>query len=72
MANPRVGFYAHTDKLYLYDGGVLLATFDGYDNVTDLYVNGPTGRLATYYQNNTNQHAWQEPPRGSGLRDCET
>ena len=45
----------HSEKLYLYDGGVLLATFDGSDNVIDLYVDGPTGRLATYYQNNSNQ-----------------
>ncbi len=45
----------HAEKLYLYDGGVLLATFDKDDNVNDLFVNGPGGRLATYYQNNTAQ-----------------
>ena len=44
-----------TEKLYLYDGGVLLATFNYYDAVIDLHVNGPTGRLATYYQNDDNK-----------------
>jgi len=46
-------YSAAVERLYLYDGGVLLATFDKNDNVVDLYVNGPTGRLATYFQNNT-------------------
>ena len=46
-------YNAAVERLYLYDGGVLLATFDKNDNVVDLYVNGPTGRLATYFQNNT-------------------
>lgn len=31
-----------------------MATFDHNDNVIDMFVNGPQGRIASYYQNNTN------------------
>jgi len=31
----------------------LLATFDANDNVIDMFVNGPEGRIASYYQNNS-------------------
>jgi RHS repeat-associated protein len=36
---------------YLYDGTTLVATFDQNDNVIDMFVNGPSGRIATYHQN---------------------
>jgi len=56
---PCIGEYCpyagHSEKLYLYDGGVLLATFNGDDQVIDVHVNGPTGRLATYYHNNDSE-----------------
>ena len=38
---------------YLYDGGVLLATFDANDNFIDMFVNGPQGRIASCCQNNS-------------------
>jgi RHS repeat-associated protein len=41
-----------TSTYYLYDGGVLLATFDNKDSVVDLFVNGPAGRIASYSKNN--------------------
>ncbi|MBK7143577.1 MAG: hypothetical protein IPH75_16060 [bacterium] len=44
-----------TETYYLYDGGLLLATFDKNDNVVDLFVNGPSGRIANYVQNSSNQ-----------------
>ena len=40
-----------SEKLYLYDGGVLIATFAANDGVYDFFVNGPGGRIATYHQN---------------------
>ena len=45
---------ASAATFYLYDGGVLVASFDQNDNVIDMFVNGPQGRIASYYQNNTN------------------
>ena len=45
---------ASAATFYLYDGGVLVATFDHRDSVLDMYVNGPNGRVASYYQNNYN------------------
>lgn len=44
-----------TYTTYLYDNGVLLATFDGSDNVIDMFVNGPQGTVASYWQNDVNQ-----------------
>jgi RHS repeat-associated protein len=46
---------ACAETFYLYDGGALLATFDERDSVIDLFVNGPTGRLATYWHNDPAQ-----------------
>lgn len=40
-----------SDKFYLYDAGVLLATFDGSDNIGDVFINGPNGRIANYQGN---------------------
>jgi RHS repeat-associated protein len=40
-----------TGTYYLYDGTTLVATFDQSDNVIDMFVNGPSGRIATYHQN---------------------
>ena len=36
---------------YLYDGGVLIATFDESDRVRDFFINGPNGRIADYQFN---------------------
>jgi RHS repeat-associated protein len=33
---------------YLYDGNVLLATFDEDDAILEMFVNGPSGRIASY------------------------
>jgi RHS repeat-associated protein len=44
--------WSSSSTFYLYDGGALLATFDANDNVIDMFVNGPQGRIASYYQNN--------------------
>lgn len=46
---------AYNDTYYLYDGAVLLATFDRYDNVKDLYVNGVEGLVASYENNDNNK-----------------
>ena len=43
---------------YLYDGGVLIATFYGNDNVRDIYVNGSNGVIASYWQNNNDYLIW--------------
>jgi len=40
---------------YLYDGDVLLATFDDDDNVIDMFVNSPAGRIAIYKENDSDQ-----------------
>ncbi|MEW6413249.1 MAG: RHS repeat-associated core domain-containing protein [Candidatus Zixiibacteriota bacterium] len=40
---------------YLYDNGVLVATFDENDNVIDMFVNGPEGMIATYHENDDAQ-----------------
>ncbi len=42
----------HAEKLYLYDGDVLLATYDQDDDVEEVFVYGPTGRMASYWENN--------------------
>lgn len=39
------------ETLYLYDGGTLLCTFDKNDNVIEMFVNGPSGRIASYLYN---------------------
>ena len=39
------------ETFYLYDNGKLIATFDQNDNVIDLYVNGPEGKIASYLNN---------------------
>ena len=44
---------AESERLYLYDGGVLVATFDKSDNVRELFVNGPGGPIAFYDKNLT-------------------
>ncbi|MDD5427519.1 MAG: RHS repeat-associated core domain-containing protein [candidate division Zixibacteria bacterium] len=36
---------------YLYDEGILLATFDKNDSVIDLFINGPSGPICTYSKN---------------------
>ncbi len=43
-----------SETLYLYDNGVLLATFDENDDVLELFVNGPSGRVASYKYNDDN------------------
>ncbi|HOP05777.1 MAG TPA: RHS repeat-associated core domain-containing protein [candidate division Zixibacteria bacterium] len=40
---------------YLYEGSTLIATFDQDDDVIDLYVNGPSGRIATFHENDNAQ-----------------
>jgi RHS repeat-associated protein len=44
---------AVSETHYLYDAGVLVATFDESDNVRDLFVNGPSGRIASYQFNDS-------------------
>ncbi|MDD3730950.1 MAG: RHS repeat-associated core domain-containing protein [candidate division Zixibacteria bacterium] len=46
---------AYNSTYYLYDNGVLLATFNAQDDVTDFFINGPTGRIATYHENDDEQ-----------------
>lgn len=41
----------YSKTTYLYDGGALLATFDRNGAVQDMYVNGPSGRIAQYFRN---------------------
>lgn len=41
----------HTYTTYLYDNGVPLAVFDNSDNVIDMFINGPNGKIATFWQN---------------------
>jgi RHS repeat-associated protein len=43
----------HTYTYYLYDDGLLLATFDEDDNVMEMFVNGQEGMVASY-ENNDN------------------
>jgi RHS repeat-associated protein len=55
-AGPGEGYpcpaWSSSSTFYLYDGGTLVATFDASDNVIDMFINGPQGRIASYYQNN--------------------
>jgi len=52
---PQCPEWTYSQTFYLYDNGVLLATFDKYDNVEDLFVNGPGGRIASYWENDDNK-----------------
>ncbi len=45
-----------SEVLYLYDAGVLLATFDEDDDVIELFVNGPTGKIGSYLANGVDDH----------------
>ncbi len=42
---------ATTSVFYLYDDGVLVATFNEDDNVLETFVNGPEGHIASYKEN---------------------
>ena len=52
---PQCPRHDSSETLYLYDGNVLLATFDQDDNVNDLFVYGPSGRIANYADNDDDQ-----------------
>ncbi|MEZ5359625.1 MAG: RHS repeat-associated core domain-containing protein [Candidatus Zixiibacteriota bacterium] len=42
------------ETYYLYDRGIVIATFDKGDIVAEYYIPGPTGRIATYRYNSDN------------------
>lgn len=50
-------FWDYDKKYYLYDNGVLVCTFDEDDNVEEMFVNGPNGKLAVY-DNNLNANLY--------------